>query len=219
MTTKKNHLLKLTILLIGLVWQSALSQTVNMEVQQGKNIDVVLTVGITDQEIDTFEADLGAALETKGIPANKLSVQGFERKTVSSNSAAAADIFNNWIRWGYNSSTWEFVDADKTIYRINNDYLSGFYDPNFDSSNYTLDVDITTNGGDNDDLGLTFGMKNGAIGSYLFNLSGAIRAFTTNEFIPGHGFATGLYEITKSDNNPNPQALCARPPRGRGYNF
>lgn len=49
----------------------AMAQTVDMEVKQGPNIDVVLTVGITDQNIDTFEADLDAALQAKAYrPAN-----------------------------------------------------------------------------------------------------------------------------------------------------
>ena len=126
MISKSNLLTTLSILLFCLVWTKSNGQTVNMEVQQGPNIDVVLTVGITDQNIDTFEADLGAALESKGIPAEKLYVQGFERTTVSSNSELMpADIFNNWTRWGYNPQTWEFVDADKLIRRINNDRMAG----------------------------------------------------------------------------------------------
>lgn len=181
------------------------AQTVDMEVKQGPNIDVVLTVGVTSQNIDDFEADLGTALENKGIPRNKLSVQGFERTTISSNSEDAAAIFNNWTRWGYNSSTWEFVDAEKVIRRVNNDYLSGFFDPVFDSSNYTLEVDFRTTDNDNDDMGITFGMPNGPIGGYLFNLSGMARTLNTNEFIPGDGFATGLYQITKNDGNSNPR--------------
>ncbi|MER3316675.1 MAG: gliding motility-associated C-terminal domain-containing protein [Allomuricauda sp.] len=201
-----HHSYIIVLLFFGLGWNSMLGQTVNMEVQQGPNIDVVLTVGITDQNIDTFEEDLGAALESKGIPADKLYVQGFERTTISSNSEDAADIFNNWVRWGYNPETWEFVDAEKFIRRINNDYMAGFYDPVFDSSNYTLEADIAfTSGSDNDDMGITFGMKNGPVGSYLFNLSGAVRGFTTSEFIPGHGFASGLYKITRDDGNANPQ--------------
>ena len=184
---------------------TAEAQTVDMEVKQGPNIDVVLTVGLTDQNIDTFESDLDAALQSKGIPAGKLKVQGFERTTISSNSEEAAAIFNNWTRWGYNPQTWEFVDADKVIRRINNDLMAGFYDPNFDSSNYTLEVDVTTSGGDNDDIGITFGMENGPIGSYLFNFSGAVRTLNTSEFIPGHGFATGLYKITRDDGGSNPR--------------
>ena len=195
----------ITLLFFVLGWGSMFGQSVNMEVQQGPNIDVVLTVGITDENIDTFEADLGAALESKGIPADKLYVQGFERTTISSNSEDAAAIFNNWTRWGYNPETWEFVDADKVIRRVNNDKLAGFYDPVFDSSNYTMEVDFRTTNTDNDDMGINFGIPNSPIGAYLFNLSGAVRSFSTNEFIPGDGFATGLYQITRSDGNANPQ--------------
>ena len=54
-------------------------------------------------------------------------------------------------------------------------------------------------------MGITFGMENGPVGSYIFNLSGAVRGFTTSEFIPGHGFASGLYKITRDDGNANPQ--------------
>ncbi len=195
----------ITVLLCLISTCLATAQTVDMEVQQGPNIDVVLTVGITDQDIETFETDLDNALRSKGIPAGKLSVQGFERTTISSNAADAAAIFNNWTRWGFNPQTWEFVDAERIIRRINNDRMAGFYDPNFDSSNYTLEVEMTTNGGDDDDMGITFGMGNGAVGSYLFNLSGRVRTFTTNEYIPGDGFASGLYQITRDDGNANPQ--------------
>ncbi|WP_220628153.1 Ig-like domain-containing protein, partial [Confluentibacter sediminis] len=193
----------LIVIFSSILLQNLQAQTVDMEVRQGPNIDVVLTVGVTDQNIDDFETDLGAALESKGIPKSKLYVQGFERSTISSNSEDAAAIFNGWTRWGYHSTTWEFDDAQKFIRRINNDYLSGFYDPVFDSSNYTMEVDVaSTQGNDDDDMGITFGIKNGPIGSYLFNLSGLVRTFiSASDFIPGDGFASGLYKITRNDGN------------------
>ncbi len=196
------------LLLLGIFCMAAMqAQNVNMEVQQGPNIDVVMTIGISNQSIDDFETDLGAALENKGIPAEKLFVQAFERSTTSSNSEDAAAIFNNWTRWGYLKDTWDFDDATKQIKRQDNDLLAGFYDPAFDSSKYTLEVDIaSTVGGDNDDMGITFGMSNGPVGAYLFNLSGAVRTLNTAEFIPSHGFASGLYEITR-DNGGSPDPL------------
>ena len=81
-----HHPYIIALLFFGLGWNTLFGQKVNMEVQQGPNIDVVLTVGVTNQNIETFEEDLGAALESKGIPADKLFVQGFERTTISSNS-------------------------------------------------------------------------------------------------------------------------------------
>ncbi|MEM8929096.1 MAG: Ig-like domain-containing protein, partial [Bacteroidota bacterium] len=200
----KAYLKPITVLVYLVSACFVTAQTVDMEVQQGPNIDVVLTVGITDQDIETFETDLDNALQNKGIPAGKLFVQGFERTTTSSNAEDAGVIFNNWTRWGYNPGTWEFVDAEKVIRRENNDLLAGFYDPNFDSSNYTLEVEVNTYGGDNDDMGITFGMENGAVGSYLFNLSGAVRTLQTSNFVPSHGFASGLYEIVSSDGTSNP---------------
>ncbi|MFS4416626.1 gliding motility-associated C-terminal domain-containing protein [Maribacter sp. 2307ULW6-5] len=201
-----NLLIRIFLLSVGCFsFSVARAQTVDMEVKQGPNIDVVLTVGVTDQDIETFETDLDAALQSKGIPAGKLMVQGFERTTTSSNSEDAAAIFNNWTIWGYNSNTWEFLDSEKYIRRTENDFLSGYYDPVFDSSNYTLEAEIaSTQGGDNDDMGITFGINGGPVGGYLFNLSGAVRPWTTANFVPSHGFATGLYQIVSSDGSSNP---------------
>ncbi|MFB6317400.1 Ig-like domain-containing protein [Saccharicrinis sp. FJH54] len=190
----------IVVVLLVLMAQAIQSQSVNMTVQQGPNIDVMMTIGFSDLNIDNFEADLNAALQNKGIPSDKLKVEAFERSTTSSNSEDAKAIFDTWTRYGYNSETWEFVDADKYIRRLNNDKLAGFYDPAFNSSKYTLEVDmLSTSGGDNDDMGITFGMNDGAVGSYLFNFSGAVRSMNYSEFIPGDGFASGLYLITKDN--------------------
>ncbi|MFB6317402.1 T9SS type A sorting domain-containing protein [Saccharicrinis sp. FJH54] len=193
----KNKYKLVLFVLFVMYFQFFTAQTVNMSVSQGPNIDVMMTIGMSDLNIDNFEADLNTALHNKGIPEDKLRVEAFERITTSSNSEDAQAIFDMWTRYGYNKDTWEFDPVNKYIKRQNNDYLAGFYDPTFNSSKYTLEVDmLSTEGSDNDDMGITFGMKSGAVGAYLFNFSGAVRTLKTTDFIPGHGFASGLYKIT-----------------------
>ncbi|WP_299434882.1 gliding motility-associated C-terminal domain-containing protein [uncultured Maribacter sp.] len=77
------------------------AQTVDMTVQQGPNIDVMVTVGSAQLDLAPFETDLETSLINKGMPLGKLRVEAFERSTISSDQADAADIFNSWVKMDF----------------------------------------------------------------------------------------------------------------------
>ncbi|WP_181899559.1 gliding motility-associated C-terminal domain-containing protein [Flagellimonas nanhaiensis] len=75
-----------------------------MTVQQGPNVDVMVTVGSANVDLSTFENDLEQAMYNKGIPLGKLRVEAFQRSTISSDQADASDIFNSWNVMDFNGA-------------------------------------------------------------------------------------------------------------------
>jgi len=180
-----------------------LHPVVNFDVIRKKKVDIVFTIGEVDSaKIQDLQGMITQQIESK-LAAKNIdygSIQSITASTFSSNDADAAEIFNNWTRYGYNQNTWQFDSTNKIIKRENNDYWAGFYAPNFNSSEYTLDVDLTTFNYDNDDIGITFGMDGGPNGSFAYVLSGNdSRSFSySNQTTNRHGHATGLYQYNGS---------------------
>ncbi|MDT7829499.1 gliding motility-associated C-terminal domain-containing protein [Pricia sp. S334] len=99
------NLVHLSIIWILLLFTSlTVAQTVDMKVQQGPNIDVMVTVGSAQLDLSTFENDLEQALTNKGLPLGKLRVEAFQRSTISSDQADASDIFNSWNKMDFNGA-------------------------------------------------------------------------------------------------------------------
>ncbi len=149
-------MLKLSTLWICLLIASiAMAQNVDMTVQQGPNIDVMVTVGSAQLDLSNFEPDLEQALHNKGIPLGKLRVEAFQRSTISSDQAGAADIFNSWNTMNFNgteppnhpSYSGNYFNFDSGTNQIiadfvgrNNAYGWGFamYDPTGDIADGTI---------------------------------------------------------------------------------
>jgi gliding motility-associated-like protein len=94
----------LTFIAFFLLFGSLKAQTVDMTVQQGPNVDVMVTVGSANVDLSTFEADLEQAMYAKGIPMGKLRVEAFQRSSISSDQADASDIFNSWNVMDFNGA-------------------------------------------------------------------------------------------------------------------
>lgn len=180
-----------------------IAPVVNFDVLRKKQADIVFTIGEVDPaKIQDLRAKITQQIEVK-LAAKNIdygTIQSITASTFSSNDADATEIFNKWTRYGYNQNTWQFDSTNKIIKRENNDYWAGFYDPNFNSSEYTLDVDLTTFSYDDDDIGITFGMDGGPNGSFAYILSGNnSRSFSySNQTTNRHGHATGLYQYNGS---------------------
>ncbi|MFH6603568.1 gliding motility-associated C-terminal domain-containing protein [Maribacter algicola] len=93
-----------SFLLLFFLSGAASAQTVDMTVQQGPNIDVMVTVGSADVDLTTFEDDLEQAMYNKGIPLGKLRVEAYQRSSISSDQADAGDIFNSWNIMDFNGA-------------------------------------------------------------------------------------------------------------------
>tara|TARA_R110002153_G_scaffold49477_1_gene139491 strand:+ start:2236 stop:7272 length:5037 start_codon:yes stop_codon:yes gene_type:complete len=137
------------------------AQNVGMTVQQGPNIDVMLTVGAANLDLSTFESDLEQAMHTKGIPLGKLRVEAFQRSSISSDQADASDIFNSWNKMNFNgteppvhsSYTGNYFSFDANTNRVFADYVGRYngygyamYDPSGDIADGTISATFGLNG-------------------------------------------------------------------------
>ncbi|MER3373326.1 MAG: gliding motility-associated C-terminal domain-containing protein [Allomuricauda sp.] len=101
---KQNFISILSLFVLFLLFGTAQAQTVDMTVQQGPNVDVMVTVGSANLDLSTFEHDLEQAMHLKGIPLGKLRVEAFQRSSISSDQADASDIFNSWNKMNFNGT-------------------------------------------------------------------------------------------------------------------
>mgnify|MGYP003700229143 CR=1 FL=1 len=101
---KQNFISILSLFVLFLLFGTAQAQTVDMTVQQGPNVDVMVTVGSANLDLSTFEDDLEQAMHLKGIPLGKLRVEAFQRSSISSDQADASDIFNSWNKMNFNGT-------------------------------------------------------------------------------------------------------------------
>jgi hypothetical protein len=60
-------------------------------------VDVVLSVGNSIKDINTFNADLKAALVAKGIPESRIRITSIQSVTSSTETQSASDIVNGWL--------------------------------------------------------------------------------------------------------------------------
>ena len=139
----------------------SVAQNVEMKVQQGPNIDVMVTVGSAQLDLSTFEPDLEQALHNKGLPLGKLRVEAFQRSTISSDQADASEIFNSWRKMNYNgteppvhnSYNGNYFSFNSATNRITADYVSrhngygyAMYDPSGDLSDGTISATFGLDG-------------------------------------------------------------------------
>ncbi len=137
----------LTFFTLFLLCGTLQAQTVDMTVQQGPNVDVMVTVGSANVDLSTFENDLEQAMYAKGIPLGKLRVEAFQRSSISSDQADASDIFNNWNKMNFNgteppvhsSYTGDYFTFDPATNRVTADFVGRYngygyamYDPTGD---------------------------------------------------------------------------------------
>ncbi|MBO0321904.1 gliding motility-associated C-terminal domain-containing protein [Muricauda sp. CAU 1633] len=144
---KQNFINILSLFALFLLFGTVQAQTVDMTVQQGPNVDVMVTVGSANLDLSTFEADLEQAMHLKGIPLGKLRVEAFQRSSISSDQADASDIFNSWNKMNFNgteppvhsSYTGDYFTFDSGTNRIIADFVGRYngygyamYDPTGD---------------------------------------------------------------------------------------
>ena len=150
-----------TFLLLFLLHGTAKAQTVDMTVQQGPNVDVMVTVGAANQDLSTFEQDLEQAMHLKGIPLGKLRVEAFQRSSISSDQADASDIFNSWNKMNFNgteppvhnSYSGDYFSFDSGTNQILADFVNRYngygyamYDPTGDVSDGTISATFGLSG-------------------------------------------------------------------------
>ena len=176
--------------------------SVGFNMKKKKKADIVFTIGeiagskITDLQ-GLINRHLKAELDSENVDYG--TIQAMETTTFSSNDSDAEKIFNNWSRYGVNQNTWFFDPNTNKVQRENNDYWSGFYDPNFAKDEYTLELKMGTFGGDNDDIGISFGIQPGNPEghlAFLVSQHGSTGSGTYNTYT--HGHPSGMY-IYKGD--------------------
>ena len=124
----------LSLFVLFLLAGTVKAQTVDMKVEQGPNVDVMVTVGSANLDLSTFEDDLEQAMHLKGIPLGKLRVEAFQRSSISSDQADASDIFNSWNKMNFNgteppvhgSYTGDYFSFDSGTNRVIADFVGRY---------------------------------------------------------------------------------------------
>jgi hypothetical protein len=193
------------------------SQEVNINVTPDTPLDIVLTVGDTDTTLTNFQNELTNKLLAKGVPSDLINFQGIETSVTSTETSDAEAIFNEWINYKaqYSTPAWDFVD--KEIVNSNNTNWSGYFDSEFNSDSFTVELDMRATGNDNDDIGITFGMTgfplpiensinkevnlSGEYNGYVFIFRGGSSTFPSSQIVMNYGanHPSGLYKFNDGD--------------------
>ncbi|MBP1930208.1 SwmB domain-containing protein [Ammoniphilus resinae] len=80
----------------------AADAAVDISVDQDYDVDVVLSVGSSDQDVSSFEADLRQKLKDKGIPLDSIKISAVEATEVSAESNFA------WKNYDHMSTDWNY---------------------------------------------------------------------------------------------------------------
>ena len=172
--------------------------TVELDIVNQKDVDVVLTVGDTSVNVDNFEADLRQELQERNIDSSRVNIQAVETTTINSNDVDAQSIFNSWNNYPNNTGQWKYDAAKKALGTTQNVEWTGFWNKNAsEESDYNFKFKtgvFPRNDGDN--IGWTFRMKETGTNVYSYY------AFIWNGGgKPGHdaGYTeTGLYKVVNS---------------------
>jgi Fibronectin type III domain len=123
-------------------------QEINIQIAQQKDIDIVLTVGNSNVDPKTFEADLLKELKERNIDNSRVNIQAIETTSISTNDANAEKIFNEWTMFPYNyngsDTLWRYDSTNKwLISDVNPPFETGFIDEKQGMvSDFTLESDI-----------------------------------------------------------------------------
>ena len=110
-------------------------QAVSVKVgpQHNSPVDIVLSAGDTNFNLDNFEELMYKALEDAGVERDRVNIQAGKTTKISSSGAGAQEIFDTWkvMPTGTNG----FRVEDGKLYAPNAENWSGFVDPtSYDSS-------------------------------------------------------------------------------------
>ena len=174
----------------GMDFTATATNDLTMSFVQRPNVDVVLTIGNSDYQVDTFKDDLTAKLSELGLDPKSVDISSLEVSTTSSNDADAADVFNQWTNYPSAVGQWQFNTQTGEIYSTVNTSWTGYWEERESIS----DVDFTCDLGqfrdsDDDNIGITFRMN-------LEGPSTDLRSYTYYAYITDGGglIPTGLYK-------------------------
>ncbi|MFD1362746.1 hypothetical protein [Lentibacillus salinarum] len=139
----------------------AIDEKMNISVTELPKIDVALTVGNTDIEVEDFEEDLKSELEAKGVDPGRVNIQAFDTTSFSTNDADADVIFNEWENYPNDVGKWQLttIDGIPVIRSTVNTQWTGFWEED-DASHIEIDSELSvTTSGDNDWVGIAFRMN------------------------------------------------------------
>ena len=179
----------------GLDFEATAKPDLTMQFIQRPNVDVVLTVGKTGQDISSFETDLLAKLAEKGIDSESVNIQAIETTTVSTNGVGAKAIFDTWTNYPSSIGGWQYNETTKSVGSRVNTSWTGFWNDS-STEGITMECDLaqldaatSTSFIDNDSMGLTFRMNLNGSADILNDYS-----FYTYVTDGGGYYTPGLYK-------------------------
>lgn len=173
-----------------------------ISVEKTPNIDIALTLGITQVPSIKLEDDLLEELEKRGIDKDRVQFQSFNSTSVSTNDADATQIFNTWENYPNDVGKWQLTTFDGTpvIRSTRNTQWTGFWKE--DDAKHTeikSQLAVTTSDGDGDWVGMAFRMKRYEPGHPENPYEGNIDAYDMYAFAidGGNSGESALFKLTK----------------------
>lgn len=202
--SKHNMQSKIAIILLGvtllvslnLQFDRTFASEGDIPLNEIYNVDIILAVGFTEVDSTNFEQDIKNALASKGIIADRINFNIVETLVTSTKTVDVETIINNWVKYN-DTTTWKADTDNNLIYREANTSWSGMYDPTYYSGDYTFELEMMAEAGDNDDIGITFCMSQSGESSDKFGLVYLFGGFETTYENPtpisNNSHRTGLY--------------------------
>ena len=169
----------LSVALLVSNFTSAFAETVEISVIEKTNIDILLTTGNFNCNLNNFEQDIKEALERDGVDTSVTRIQAIDTSVTSSESMSASTIFNDWGRIGL-TGKWSLSTAagnntagsSQAIYNSENTAgITGFYSKeSYDNKDMIIEFDVKSTDSDYDSIGVFL----------RFNLSGGTDESTAN---------------------------------------
>ena len=178
---------------LGFEFEATAETDLSMQLIQRPDVDVVLTIGNSDYDVENFKEDLLAKLTEMGIDPDSVDISSLEVSTTSSNDADAADVFDNWTNYPSAAGQWKFNDGQ--IYTTVNTSWTGYWEDDESISDIDFTCDIGQfNDRDDDNIGITFRMN--AIGDDLSKMEN----YTYYVYITDGGglIPSGLYKNVRN---------------------
>ncbi len=91
------------------------------------DVDIVLTVGTTTQDITNYSADLKNKLVEKGIPAGRIHISSKQMSSFTSSDGDAKTIFDTWTNYPDSTGQWRFDEASRSIGSTQNVAWTGYW--------------------------------------------------------------------------------------------
>jgi|GEM_PF-2307072 len=200
----------------------------DITISQESNVDVVLSVGNSAVNINSFNNDLTQALIAKGVPAERINISSIQAATSSTDTQSASDIVNGWLARPIGVSTTSGMkDTDyaaRYTVDVGNNWIAStassdrpaavYFDPNgFNIRNatieYTWGISPIANDFAHGEAGFIFRMDETRNNFYTYTLDNHAACGNLTGFGSDGTAAEAILKFTNGSNSPSSKSPLA----------